>query len=67
MYLIHVPRLIENGDYEGAWKELEKIKEVGLSKYVHWSTIRRGLTWRGISCSLGALVLAISPSRIYSR
>jgi diketogulonate reductase-like aldo/keto reductase len=33
LYLIHGPRLIEN-DYEGGWKEFEKIKEEGLSKSI---------------------------------
>jgi diketogulonate reductase-like aldo/keto reductase len=31
LYLIHHPRLV-NGDFEGAWKEFEKIKDDGLSK-----------------------------------
>ncbi|TFK33024.1 Aldo/keto reductase [Crucibulum laeve] len=34
LYLIHSPGLISNGDFEGAWKEFEKIKEDGLSKTI---------------------------------
>ncbi|KAF8962973.1 NADP-dependent oxidoreductase domain-containing protein [Flammula alnicola] len=34
LYLIHTPTAIENGDYEGAWKTFEKIKEDGLAKSI---------------------------------
>ncbi|KAF9013176.1 Aldo/keto reductase [Cyathus striatus] len=31
LYLIHSPTIVPNGDFEGAWKEFEKIKEDGLA------------------------------------
>lgn len=34
LYLIHFPRVVED-DFEGSWKEFEKIREDGLAKYVN--------------------------------
>ncbi|KAF8886248.1 Aldo/keto reductase [Gymnopilus junonius] len=34
LYLIHFPGVIQNGDYEGVWKEFEELKEAGLTKSI---------------------------------
>lgn len=34
LYLIHHPRLVEGGDFEGAWRDMEKVQEDGLAKCV---------------------------------
>jgi len=34
LYLIHFPGVIQNGDYEGVWKEFEEFKEAGLTKSI---------------------------------
>jgi len=34
LYLIHSPTFFINGDFEGGWKALEKIKEDGLAKSI---------------------------------
>ena len=34
LYLIHMPTVIENGDFEGTWREFERFKQEGLTKYV---------------------------------
>jgi len=34
LYLIHSPTLIENGDFEGAWREFERFKQEGLTKSI---------------------------------
>ena len=34
MYLIHGPWNLKNGDVEGLWDDMIKVREAGLSKYV---------------------------------
>ena len=34
LYLIHLPTLIENDNYESTWLEFERFKCEGLTKYV---------------------------------
>ncbi|PPQ95290.1 hypothetical protein CVT26_014864 [Gymnopilus dilepis] len=42
LYLIHFPRVIPNGDYEGIWKEFEGFKEAGLTKSIGVSNFAIG-------------------------
>ncbi|KAF8811550.1 2,5-diketo-D-gluconic acid reductase [Phlegmacium glaucopus] len=34
LYLIHTPRVIENGDFEGIWRKFEGCKQEGLTKSI---------------------------------
>lgn len=34
LYLIHTPKAIQNGDYEGTWRTFEKIQDDGFAKLV---------------------------------
>lgn len=50
LYLIHHPTVVKNGDFEGAWKEFEKIKEQGLSKCAQ--RLEDCLTWNNMESLL---------------
>lgn len=50
LYLIHDPRLVKNGDFEGTWKEFEKIQEQGLSKCAQ--PLEYYLTWNNATSLL---------------
>ena len=34
LYLVHGPWAVKNGDVEGVWNDMVKVKESGLSRYV---------------------------------
>jgi hypothetical protein len=39
LYLIHSPTSIKNGDVEGCWNDMIKVKEAGLAKYLRLTLV----------------------------